>query len=242
MKKKVLALIMSAALVVLVGCGNAAKSDVEQAQDIAEQEIQQGEEEEAPEETTTTEEEPEDEAEFYYTSDEMLNDGKDVAPDLDITGCDTFTQIVDQKLEPGMGYANVKIGDTDVLLVASACYDGGRGEMWAIDSTIYMYTDDGSIAEVGKVTCGGTAYPLYVKDDILYCGANHWLVKDTIKDGKLVMVEEVWVDYQQDGSATYYYASNGSEPIVCEDDSDFNSLFTEYEDATVVEFSVVGDV
>ena len=46
-------------------------------------------------------------------SDELLKEiAEENAPDIDISGCDTFTQIVDKKLTNGMGYANESIGDT----------------------------------------------------------------------------------------------------------------------------------
>lgn len=243
MKKKVLVLIMTAALLAVVGCGNQANSQPETNTEAAQQKVEKTkvEEETTEPEAKEESEEPQEEPDELDIEVELQNDGTDIAPDIDISGCDTFTQIVDRKLEPGMGYANVKIGDDDVLLVSSGCFDNGGGEMAAIDATIFRYNDDGVIEEVGKVTCGGTAYPLTVKDDILYCGANHWMVKDTIKDGELSMLEQVYVEYGE-GAATYYYAAAGVDNMVCEDDSEFNQLFTELEDATVVEFSVVGDV
>ena len=241
MKKRVLALLMTAVLFAFVGCGNEAATVQETESATTEQTVE--EETEVVEETTEPEEEkaPADDPDDIEVEAEFLNDGADIAPDIDISGCDTFTQIVDRKLEPGMGYANAKIGEEDVLLVASGCYDWGGGQMVAIDATIFRYDKDGAIEEVAKVTCGGTAYPLTLNNDILYCGANHWMVKDTIKDGKLSMVEQVNVEYGE-GEATYYYTEAGMEPIVCEDDSEFNQLYTELEDATVIEFSVVGDV
>lgn len=56
------------------------------------------------------------------------------APFVDISDCDTFTDIVN-KLENGQGYANLSF--------------------------------------LGSVASSGTAYPLSVKDDMLYSGGNH---------------------------------------------------------------------
>ena len=51
----------------------------------------------------------------------------------DITGCDTFTQIVD-KLPAGYGYANVTFGGTDALLVTDYTYDNLDGNMAAYNA------------------------------------------------------------------------------------------------------------
>ena len=61
-------------------------------------------------------------AQGQQTQDQPVFDVSDVyeapeqKPSVDISGCDTFTQIVD-KLDAGKAYANTKIWDTDVLLV-----------------------------------------------------------------------------------------------------------------------------
>ena len=123
-------------------------------------------------------------------------------------GCDTFTQIVDG-LEKGQGYANANLGGTDVLLVSSGTYTYEEDFYAAIDAEIFFY-NDGTPEYLGYVECGGTAYPLAVKDGILYVANGHSVKKMTVEDGKLVTAEEG------------------------------GTLFEELEDAEVVEFSTVG--
>ena len=176
-------------------------------------------------------------------TDEFLKEtAEENAPNVDISGCDTFTQIVDRKLAKGMGYANVKIGDTDVLLVSSGTYDNLDGNMAAIDAQIFMYTDD-AIVEVGKVVCGGTAYPLAVKDGCLYVGSNHWLCRYTIKDGELVILDKAVVEFNESGYESYYYESadgdvNLSDTVKTKEQ--FDSLYEELETADVIDFATVG--
>ena len=55
----------------------------------------------------------------------IMGFAEEAAPDVDINGCDTFTQIVDSKLEPGMGYANVDIGDVSIQSLGSKVSDRG---------------------------------------------------------------------------------------------------------------------
>lgn len=168
---------------------------------------------------------------------------EDAAPAVDISGCDTFTQIVDRKLSDGMGYANAAIGNEDVLLVSSGVYDNLDGNMAAIDASIFMYKD-GAPYEVGKVCSGGTAYPLAVKDGILYTAGNHWICKYTIEDDSLVVTHRAAVVYDEKGNETYYYESadgkdNNNYDTVKTKEM-FEALFDELFDAEVIGFSEVG--
>ena len=171
-------------------------------------------EENGSEETETISTETETESDIYV----------DDAPSIDISGCDTFTQIVDKKLTDGMGYANEKIGDTDALLVCSWAYDNLDGNMAAIDAAVFVYKD-GAPHEAGKVCCGGTAYPLAINDDNLYVGSNHWIYKYTIKDDTLVINEKAFVEYDSEGNPTY--------------EGRFEELFGELSEAKVINFDVV---
>ena len=241
MRKRLVATILIGAMAFsLTACGAAKSSNIEQAPETAEvvEETEVIKDSDtamanAPTETpyaTATE-----------ASDEALAEAaKLAAPDIDITGCDTFTQIVDQKLTEGMGYANETIGDTDVLLVSSGTYDNMDGNMAAIDATIFAYADDGSIMEIGKVCSGGTAYPLCVKDGILLTGSNHWGCKYTIENNELKIVEKASVEYDLDGKETYFYESGDGTDKDAE--LAFEAFYGEYEGATVVNFQPVGGV
>ena len=175
---------------------------------------------------------------------ELVNmaDGKEIAPKLDIEGCDTFTQIVDRKLENGMGYSNVRIGDEDVLLVSSGCFDNGDGFMAAIDAEIFRYAKDGSIEEIGHVTSGGTAYPLSLRENKLICGANHWFAKFTIEKGKLVLLDQIWAEYATNDEENAFYKYSGEDDKILEqlkDEDTFWQMTDDYNDGTPIEFSVV---
>ena len=168
-----------------------------------------------------------------------------VAPEqvanTDISGCDTFTQIVD-KLQDGKGYANVTFGDTDVLLVASGTYQWETDQYAAIDSEVFYY-NEGVPAYLATYSAGGTAYPLAVKDGNLYVGGNHFMCKYRLENGFIIPLEEAYVKYDTDGNATYYYKTCNSQ---FEDydaataESRFNELFTEEADAEVINFQPVG--
>lgn len=164
------------------------------------------------------------------------------APDIDITGCDTFTQIVDTALSDGMGYAPMDIGDESVLFVSGATYDDLEGHEAAIDSTLFIYKD-GAPYEIGKVVSGGTAYPISINDRYIYSGSNHWICKYVIADGKLSIMEKASVTYDTDGNAVYSYESEDGGDYTDMDQAEAESIFDELNeemfDGEVISFSTV---
>ncbi len=165
---------------------------------------------------------------------------------MDITGCDTFTNIVD-KLNKDQGYANVTIGDVDVLLVTEYTFeDTEAGKSEAIDADVYYYTKDGKLEYAGYVTSGGTAYPLSVKDGKLYVGGNHYFKKYSfVGESIFVIDEEAWVEYDEDGNGTYFAHSDiasidgADENGQVADDSIMNEIYDEMTKGEVVDFQVV---
>lgn len=160
---------------------------------------------------------------------------------IDISGCDTFTQIVD-KLENGQGYANATIGDADVLLVSSGTYEWEAGVYAAIDSEIFYYKD-GVPTYLATVSSSGTADPLKIKDGNLYVAGHHFIFKYLIDSGYLIETEEAYEEYDETGNEIYYYKTCNSQ---FEDydaqtaKSRYEELFTELEGAAVISFDTVG--
>ena len=154
----------------------------------------------------------------------------------DLSKYATFTELVND-LRPGMGYANVTLDGTDVLLVSEGCFNN-EGVNAAIDSSIFMYDENGAVVYLGKVSAGGTAYPLAVSDGKLYVASHHDICKKTVTDKKLVVAEEAFEDFYRDGSVTYYYGADDGYYKV-DDDSLLTSMFEELEKAEVIEFSAV---
>ncbi len=158
----------------------------------------------------------------------------------EITGCDTFTQIVDN-LPAGKGYTTVKIGDEDVLLVASGTYEFEPGKTGAIDAEAFIYAD-GDVKYIGAVNCGGTAYPLAIKDGLLYTGGNHYMYKLTIKDGAFTTAEEAIVRYDTDGNASYDYRTADTDYTDYDQataEKKFGELFGETDEEDVLIFDTI---
>ena len=164
---------------------------------------------------------------------------ENIAPDIDINGCDTFTQIVDKKLEDGMGWTNTDFGDTNVLMVCSGTYDNLDGNTAGIDATFFIYKD-AVPKELGKVCSGGTAYPLAKNDVYLYTASNHWICKYIVTEDGVKIMENAMVEYDSDGKETYYYVSQesgtSSEISQTEAEELFYGLYEEMENAEVICF------
>ena len=250
MKNRIVALFLASMVIVSASaCGNqAADSAAEQkVSESASEVVSEAAPETSGEASAEVKEEASSEApseqvgtEVSEASDEFLKQiSEESAPSIDISGCDTFTQIVDKKLSDGMGYANATIGDTDVLLVSSGTYDNLDGNMAAIDAVVFEYKD-GAPYEVGKLCAGGTAYPLAVKDSVLYAGSNHWGIKYTIKDDELVISEKVYVEYGGDEAESYTYEREDETFGDAEAETKFHEFFEELADATIINFQPVG--
>ena len=250
MKKTIVTIILTAALTISftacasespVNSGQLSLAEAPTEESVEAASIEESVAEEVFSEETTeaavTDAEPEE-----YSKEAVSRAADNSAPTVDISGCDTFTQIVDRKLENGMGYANATVGDADLLLVSSGTYDNLDENTAAIDAALFMYTED-AIAEVGKVCSGGTSYPLTVKDGYLYTGSNHWICKYTMENGKLILIEKASVEYDEEGNGTYYFESEdesvNTDLTAAEAEKVMNDLYDEMMAGEVVDFSTV---
>lgn len=164
------------------------------------------------------------------------------APNIDLNDCDTFTQIIDKKLENGMGWTNVDFRDTNVLMVCSKTYDHLEGNMAGTDAAVYVYKD-GMPAELGKVGSGGTDYPLAKHDSYLYTASDHWICKNIVTEEGIEIVEGAMIEYDSNGKETFYYASQemkaNHEISSTEIDELMNHLYEERENAEVIYFDTI---
>ena len=222
--------ILALALATVVGCGKQQDTTVlKDTTDVKE---------EAPETSETTEV-----TEPTETSIDFIKKAaEETAPDIDISGCDTFTQIVDQKLENGMGYANVDFEDTNVLMVCSGTYDNMDGNMAAIDAAIYIYKDEAPEL-LGKVCSGGTAYPMTKDGKYLYTGSNHWVCKYVVSDEGIQLMGKASVEFDSNGGEKYFYESEdaGDYSKIDPDEAEkiMNDLYDEMFAAEIINFDTI---
>lgn len=236
MKKKITGSLVAGITlaVLLAGCGNT---------DTASQTAQQTTQQETPADDTVSAGDAADQGSYdpagFQVSDVYI--APEQESPIDISGCDTFAQIVD-KLDEGMGYANTTIGDADVLMVSSSTYEWETGETAAIDAGIY-YNKDGVPTYLASVEAGGTAYPLSLKDGNLYVAGNHFISKYLIDTGSLIELEEAYVEYDADGNGVYYYKTCNAQFEDYDEataEQNFKELFNEFEGVEVIPFQAAG--
>ena len=248
MKRKLVKYVLTAglALSLLAGCGSTAEApaepetaEVEPAPETPEAEAEAPAEEEKQEGMTVEE--------YKAAAEEFETTAVYTPEDHEMTtvteGCYTFTDMVN-KMKDGMGYTNVRIGDMDVLVVASGTYQWEEGTYGAIDAEIFCYSDSSDTPRyLGYVQAGGTAYPLSVKNDLLYIGGNHFMIKYTIKNEELIPAEEVYVTYDTDGKATYFYKTEDTgfaDHTLEEAETKFGDLFGELDSVDILNFDTIG--
>lgn len=181
--------------------------------------------------------------------DDSSNTGTNVSDDdehipMDVSDCKTFDEVI-SKLSKDMGYANVKLGNTDTLLVASKTISFGEKEtVEAVDADIYM-ADGDKILYCGYVTSGGSANPLAVSEGYLYAVSHHSTKKYTVTDdGVLAIDEEVTEKFDKAGNVSYHsysdiHVQDACDNGVVEYDAPLRRLNKEYSDSDVIKFTVV---
>ena len=143
------------------------------------------------------------------------------------------------KLKDNDVYAFAAISeDKDILLVAKSSYDDLNGHNAAIEAAAYADDKDGEIKEIGSVKCGGTAYPLAVKDGSLFYAGGHWIAKAVYneKSNSLTETEKATVTFDKDGKETYTYVSADEDLDGKEAENKFTELFGEYDKAVIIDF------
>ncbi len=232
MKKRIL-LLTTLLAISLVGCGKEAPAATEE--QPVEAAVEQAEETPAPAEEVKN-------IPTEFTIATMMEN--DYPDSIDISGCDTFTQIVDKKLTAGMGYTNADIGDDNLLLVTSGTWDNQDGNNAAMDAILYVYTD-GVPTELGKVCSQGTAYPLTMSGQYLFVAGHQWICKYTVAEGQLQIMEMAsveWAEGEGDVDKYFYESADGGDYTNMtqeETEKIYNQLYDEMAAGEVINFDVI---
>ena len=162
---------------------------------------------------------------------------------IDINDCENFDQVID-KLATDMGYAEIKIGDTEVLLVTPETFKGDdEGTRAATIAEVFWIDKDNSIKDGGYVRSGGTANPLTASGDYIYASGHHYVKRYTLKEDVLTLDLEAGEKFDSDGKVSYYLRSelrdvDSDKNGEVKDDSVLNELNNEMLEADIISFKV----
>ena len=155
-------------------------------------------------------------------------------------------------LEAGQAYTYVDVlgSDEPVLLVTESTYDNqdGKNDAVSISAYVYIQNEDG-VSCSSMVASEDTAYPIAVKDGLIYTAGNHEVEVDCISQETNAVMVKAYIseDYDDNGTAHYtgfVRSSNqvyedGKEIDDADEDHQYEALQKEYASAEIVNFTVV---
>ena len=131
----------------------------------------------------------------------------------------------------------VMLGDTEVFLVPQGGFVDPEGILESIEAEVFM-EKDGERVSLGVVESTSTAYPLAVKDGMLYTASHRTIQKTTVKDGALVVAEEATMKFDDKDNPIYSYVSAENGEAEDPDGAEFERMFTEYDEAEILDFAL----
>ena len=263
MKKKIVALLMAAVCAMLAtACGSDAAETA--GTETAETETAEAEAAEAEAtETETAEAEAavtEEAAEAVSENAEAVSENAEpeMAEDFmpsdflqERVGRDVFSSYdeVIGLLEKDNGYAKVEVKgyDGEVLLITDYTYDNLDGNIATIQASVYTL-EDGNVKNVGNVMSYGTAYPLSIKDGIIYCAGNHAFDTCCISSDThaVMMMTSIMEDFDTNGNPSYTgfirednSLSDDGKEVEIDSQEDFYKYFDLLQDTEIINFTVV---
>lgn len=131
----------------------------------------------------------------------------------------------------------VMLGDTEVFLVPQGGFVDPEGILESIEAEVFM-DKDGERVSLGVVESTSTAYPLAVKDGMLYTASHRTIQKTTVKDGALVVAEEATMKFDDKDNPIYSYISAENGEAEDPEGAEFERMFTEYDEAEILDFAL----
>lgn len=164
---------------------------------------------------------------------------------------DSYEEVIGY-LEAGQAYTYVDVlgSEKPILLVTEGTYDNQDGKNDAVSISAYVYLEDENGVSCGSMIASeGTAYPIAVKDGLLYTAGGHMIEADCISQETHALMVKSYIseDFDENGTAHYtgfIRSSNqvyedGKEIDGADEDHQYQALWDEYADAEIVNFTVV---
>ena len=135
-------------------------------------------------------------------------------------------------------YAQVKVGDTTLLLLSDGIYQDGE-HTYAMYCDVYGIGEDTTPVQIGKLLSEGTAYPICVGMSGFYVTSGHSIEVYNLDTatGQLVLTGSNTESFDENGNATYYRLDSLGQRVESTEE-EYLQAWEEYrKDAQSVEFT-----
>lgn len=135
-------------------------------------------------------------------------------------------------------YAQVKVGDTTLLLLSDGIYQDGE-HTYAMYCDVYGIGEDAAPVQIGKLLSEGTAYPICVGTAGFYVTSGHSIEVYNLDTatGQLVPTGSNTESFDENGNETYYRLDSRGQRVESTEE-EYLQAWEEYrKDAQPVEFT-----
>ena len=135
-------------------------------------------------------------------------------------------------------YAQVKVGDTTLLLLSDGIYQDGE-HTYAMYCDVYGIGEDRTPVQIGKLLSEGTAYPICVGTVGFYVTSGHSIEVYNLDTatGQLVLTTSNTESFDENGNETYYRLDSRGQRVESTEE-EYLQAWEEYrKDAQPVEFT-----
>ncbi|MFR7400735.1 MAG: M56 family metallopeptidase [Waltera sp.] len=111
-------------------------------------------------------------------------------------------------------YAQVKLGDTTLLLLSDGIYQDGE-HTYAMYCDVYGVGEDGTPVQIGELLSEGTAYPICVGMSGFYVTSGHSIEVYNLDTatGQLVLTGSNTESFDENGNETYYRLDSRGQSV-----------------------------
>ena len=111
-------------------------------------------------------------------------------------------------------YAQVKLGDTTLLLLSDGIYQDGE-HTYAMYCDVYGVGEDGTPVQIGELLSEGTAYPICVGMSGFYVTSGHSIEVYNLDTatGQLVLTGSNTENFDENGNETYYRLDSRGQSV-----------------------------
>lgn len=135
-------------------------------------------------------------------------------------------------------YAQVKFGDTTLLLLSDGIYQDGE-HTYAMYCDVYGVGADGTPVQIGKLLSEGTAYPICVGMSGFYVTSGHSIEVYNLDTatGQLVLTGSNTESFDENGNETYYRLDSRGQSVESTEEEYLQAWDAYGKDAQPIEFT-----